>query len=87
MERGESTSDELPFTSHLEELRRCLMISAGAWLACFLGSYAFAEKLFGVIATPVRQALPEGQKLVFITVTELFFTYFKVAALAGLLIF
>lgn len=86
MANSESIGEDLPFTSHLEELRKRLMISVGAWLVCFLGSYTFAEKLFGFIADPVRQALPEGQKLVFITATEPFFTYLKVAALAGLLV-
>jgi sec-independent protein translocase protein TatC len=78
--------DQLPFTSHLEELRKRLMIAAGAWLAAFLGCYSFAEKLFQFVAEPVRAALPAGSSLVFINATEPFFTYLKVAAVAGLLV-
>jgi len=78
--------DQLPFTSHLEELRKRLMIAAGAWLAAFIGCYSFAEKLFQYVAEPVRSALPAGSSLVFITATEPFFTYLKVAAVAGLLL-
>ncbi len=77
---------QLPFTSHLEDLRKCLMVAAGAWLVAFIGCYSFAEQLFQFISEPVRQALPEGSSLVFINATEPFFTYLKVAALAGFLI-
>lgn len=77
---------QMPLTSHLEELRRKLIISGASWLVAFLACYAYAESLFGLIATPVRQALPEGTSLVFITATEPFFTYIKISALAGFLL-
>ena len=76
----------MPLISHLEELRRKLIMSAVSWLVAFLACYSYAEQLFALIAEPVRQALPEGTSLVFITATEPFFTYLKIAALAGLLI-
>ena len=78
--------DRMPLTSHLEELRRKLIISGISWMVAFLACYAYAEKLFNLIADPVRQALPEGTALVFITATEPFFTYLKISALAGLLV-
>lgn len=80
------SEQELPFTSHLEELRKRLMIAAGTWLAAFIGCYSFSERLFQYISEPVRAALPEGSSLVFINATEPFFTYLKVAAIAGLLV-
>jgi len=76
----------MPLTSHLEELRRKLIIAGVSWLVAFLACYTFAEPLFDLIATPVRTALPEGTSLVFITATEPFFTYLKIGALAGLLV-
>lgn len=79
-------SDALPLTSHLEELRKRLMIAAGSWLVAFLGCYSIAEQLFQRISEPVRQVLPEGSSLVFINATEPFFTLLKVAALAGLVL-
>jgi len=80
-------SDErMPLTSHLEELRRKLIISGVSWLVAFLACYTIAEPLFDLIATPVRAALPKGASLVFITATEPFFTYLKIGALAGLLV-
>jgi sec-independent protein translocase protein TatC len=78
--------DRMPLTAHLEELRRKLIISGIAWLVAFLACYTYAEKLFDLIAGPVRQALPKGTALVFITATEPFFTYLKISALAGLLV-
>lgn len=80
------SEDRMPLTSHLEELRRKLIVAGISWLVAFLACYAFAEKLFDLIADPVRQALPEGTSLVFITATEPFFTYLKIGALAGLLV-
>ena len=77
---------QLPLTRHLEELRKALIIAGAAWLVAFLACYGFAEHLFQFISEPVRSALPEGSSLVFITATEPFFTYLKIAALAGLLL-
>lgn len=79
-------SEGMAISEHLGELRKRLVISALAWLIAFLGCYSFGEKLFEYIATPVRQALPEGSSLVFINATEPFFTILKVSALAGLVV-
>lgn len=78
--------DRMPLTSHLEELRRKLIISGVSWLVAFLACYTYSEQLFSLIAEPVRQALPAGTTLVFIQATEPFFTYLKVGAIAGLLL-
>lgn len=79
------SDEQLPFTAHLEELRKRLIISGSAWIIGFIGCYSFAENLFQFISEPVRAALPEGSSLVFINATEPFFTYLKIAALAGVL--
>lgn len=81
-----SADEQLPFTSHLEELRKRLIISAVSWFVCFLASYSQAEYLFQFIARPVRKALPKGSSLVFITPVEPFFTYLKIAAIAGFIL-
>ncbi|MGW8313443.1 MAG: twin-arginine translocase subunit TatC [Desulfuromonadales bacterium] len=80
------TDERMPLSGHLEELRRKLIISGVAWLVAFLACYTYSEKLFALIADPVRQALPAGATLVFLTATEPFFTYLKISALAGLLV-
>ncbi len=79
-------SEEMPLTSHLEELRKRLMIASISWLVAFLACYSVAEKLFKILSEPVHAALPEGSSLVFIQATEPFFTYLKVAAVAGVLV-
>ena len=79
-------SEGMAITDHLSELRKRLMYAAISWLVAFLGCYAFGERLFEEIAKPVRNALPEGSSLVFISATEPFFTILKVSALAGLVV-
>ena len=80
------SEQEQSFFSHIEELRRRLIIAVLAWVVGFAACYSYAEILFQFIADPARQALPEGSSLVFIHATEPFFTYLKVAAVAGLLL-
>jgi sec-independent protein translocase protein TatC len=77
---------EMPLTLHLEELRKRLVIASLSWLVAFLACYSVAERLFKLLSEPVQQALPEGSSLVFIQATEPFFTYLKVAAVAGVLV-
>ncbi|MCK4501766.1 MAG: twin-arginine translocase subunit TatC [Desulfuromonadales bacterium] len=76
-------SDGMAITDHFGELRKRLLIAAGAWLVAFIGCYTVGEKIFEYISIPVRQALPEGSSLVFINATEPFFTILKVSALAA----
>lgn len=76
---------EQPLVGHLEELRRRLILAGGGWLVGTLICYAFAQQLFQAVSAPLRQALPAGSSLVFIQATEPFFTYVKLAAMAGLL--
>lgn len=75
-----------PLVGHLEELRRRLIVAGSAWLVGMLACYAFAQQLFQLVSEPLRQALPAGSSLVFIQATEPFFTYVKLAAMAGLLL-
>jgi sec-independent protein translocase protein TatC len=77
---------QAPITTHLEELRKRLIVAGVAWVIAFFGCYAFSDTLFRYISEPVRQALPEGSSLVFLTATEPFFTYMKIAALAALIV-
>ncbi|OQY19014.1 MAG: twin arginine-targeting protein translocase TatC [Desulfobacteraceae bacterium 4572_35.1] len=72
--------------SHLEELRRRLIVSMVSWVVGFAICYNFSQQLFLFVAQPVRNALPEGSSLVFIHATEPFFTYLKLSAVAGLIV-
>lgn len=76
--------EQMPMMAYLEALRRSLIIAGSTWLVAFLVLYGFAERLFFLMAEPMRQALPEGSSMVFLTATEPFFTYLLLAAIAAL---
>jgi len=81
------TEDEkLPFTGHLEELRRRLIICFVSIGVAFAGCYLFKERLFEVLMNPLVKVMKPGQNLVFTGLPEAFFTYLKVSLLAGILI-
>ncbi len=61
-EKKAMSNDQMPFTQHLEELRKRLVVSAIAVGIGFLISYAFKEKIFEVLMQPWIQALPKGQE-------------------------
>jgi sec-independent protein translocase protein TatC len=73
----------MPLTAHLEELRRRLIICAIAVGIGFGGSYYFAPEMFEILMAPLAEALPPESTLIFTGVTEAFFTFLKVAILAG----
>jgi sec-independent protein translocase protein TatC len=77
---------KLPLTAHLQELRKRLILSFIAVGAGFVFCYAFAETIFNILAAPLIKVMPTGGSLVFISVAEAFFTYMKVAFVAGLIL-
>ena len=77
---------KLPLTTHLQELRKRLILSFIAVGAGFIFCYAFAESIFDILAAPLIKMMPTGGSLVFISVAEAFFTYMKVAFIAGLIL-
>lgn len=82
-------ADELPRMSllgHLEELRKRIIYSAIAIAVAFAGCWYYVEAIFDFIEHPIRQAMPEGQKLAIFGIPDAFLLYFKVAALAALFV-
>lgn len=78
--------EKLPFTAHLEELRERLIV---CFIALFIGfciAYGFKEELFHILMKPLIAAMGKGEKLIFTGLAEAFFTYLKVAFLAGLML-
>jgi sec-independent protein translocase protein TatC len=73
----------MPFTSHLGELRSCLIRSCLAVLAAFLACFAFAETLFSVLTAPLLRLQTPGLTLIGTGVPEAFFTKIKVAFIAS----
>ncbi|OEU58047.1 MAG: twin arginine-targeting protein translocase TatC [Desulfobacterales bacterium C00003104] len=77
---------KLPFTGHLEELRKRLITCCIAVGVCFASCYAFSKKLFEILMMPLLSVLPAGDKLIYTGLPDAFFTYLKVALLAGILL-
>ena len=78
--------EKIPFTSHLEELRERIIKSFIAIVAGFVACYGFKEKLFEIMTHPLVSVMEPGDKLIFTGLPEAFFTYLKVAFLAGLIL-
>ncbi len=79
-------NEKLPFTAHLEELRRRLIICFAAIGVGFVISYIFSRRLFEILMMPLLSAMPPEEKLIYTGLPEAFFTYLKVAFLAGVLL-
>jgi sec-independent protein translocase protein TatC len=77
---------KLPLTAHLQELRKRLILSFIAVGAGFAFCYTFAESIFDILAGPLLKTMPAGGSLIFTSVAEAFFTYMKVAFIAGLIL-
>ncbi|MBW1660410.1 MAG: twin-arginine translocase subunit TatC [Deltaproteobacteria bacterium] len=76
--------EKLPFTDHLEELRRRLIISVIAIAVGFIVSYFFSKQLFEILMKPLIISLPPKSTLIFTSLPEAFFTYLKVSLLSGI---
>jgi sec-independent protein translocase protein TatC len=77
--------EKLPFTAHLEELRKRLIVCFIAVGAGFLLSFGFKERLFNILVQPLIKVMQEGETLIYTGLPEAFFTYLKVAFLTGIL--
>jgi sec-independent protein translocase protein TatC len=76
---------KMPFTAHLEELRKCLIISVVAVGIAFLIAFGFKERLFLFLMRPLIAALPSGQKMIFTGLPEAFFVYLEVSIITGVI--
>ncbi|WP_319526568.1 twin-arginine translocase subunit TatC [uncultured Desulfosarcina sp.] len=80
------TEDKVPFTAHLEELRKRLITSFIAVGVGFAISYGFKEKLFQILTQPLISVMKQGETLIYTGLPEAFFTFLKVSFLAGLML-
>jgi sec-independent protein translocase protein TatC len=84
--KGQPSDVQMPFTSHLAELRSRLIKSVAALAIAFAGCYALAEPIFTFLAAPLKQIPVTGLTLIGTAVTEAFFTKLKVSFVAALFI-
>ena len=80
-----SSDEKQPFMSHLEELRKRLIICAIAVGVGFAVAYFFSERLFLILIMPLKEVMPEGGQLIFTNLPEMFFAYIKVAFITSIL--
>ena len=82
-------SEQLPRMSlldHLSELRRRLVKALAGFAVAFSLSWIWVEEIAEFLARPIYRFLPEGEKLIFLGVTDPFILYVKVAALAAIFV-
>ncbi len=79
-------AEKIPFTGHLEELRKRLVACFIAIGIGFVISYGFKEKLFDILSHPLISVMGADDKLIFTGLPEAFFTYLKVAFLSGFML-
>ncbi len=80
---------KMPLLDHLIELRQRLLWCLVTLLVLFLVCFFFAQEIFEFLAQPLATAMKEygidrqQQRLIFTALTEVFFTYVKVALFAA----
>ena len=79
-------AEKIPFTGHLEELRKRLVACFIAIGIGFVISYCFKEKLFEILSNPLISVMGTDDKMIFTGLPEAFFTYLKVALLSGFML-
>ncbi len=77
---------KMPFLAHLEELRKRLIICCIAVGIGFAVCYSFKEKVFSLLMHPLVIVMAPGQKMIYTALPEAFFSYLKVALLAGVIV-
>jgi sec-independent protein translocase protein TatC len=77
---------QMPFTSHLAELRTRLLKSVLAVAIVFVACFGFAEEIFAVLTAPLRRLNVPGLMLIGTGVTEAFLTKMKVSFAAGVIL-
>lgn len=93
--------EKMPFTEHLSELRKRIVLSLVALLIGFALSFSYSEQIFGVITLPLRSEITfsvhspfisfvpakiKNPSLVFLAPAEAFWMHLKVSLVAGLLL-
>ncbi len=78
--------EKSPFTNHLDELRKRIIICIVAVAVGFFGSYFFAEQIFDILIKPLQAELPPDSMFIFTGLPEAFFVYLKLSLFGGILL-
>jgi len=82
---GQPADVQMPFTSHLGELRARLIKSVLAVAVAFIGCFYYVDTIFAVLAAPLRRLKIQGLTLIGTAVTEAFFTKMKIGLVAAVI--
>ena len=77
---------KMPLLDHLIELRQRMLKSVVALFIAFIVCFFFAEYIYAYLTQPLADILAERRedpRMIFTALTEVFFTYVKVAFFAG----
>jgi len=83
---GRASDAQMPFTSHLAELRNRLVKCVIALALAFFACYVVVDDIFAVLAAPLRRLEIRGLTLIGTSVTEAFFTKLKVSFVAAVIV-
>lgn len=86
MNQNKSEEAELPFISHLIELRNRLLKVILCVLVVFLGLAAYANQIYSILAGPLMKHMPKNSTMIAIDVASPFFTPFKLALVVAVFI-
>jgi sec-independent protein translocase protein TatC len=84
--KGPYADVQMPFTSHLGELRSRLVKSCLAIAVAFIGCFYIVDEIFAVLAAPLQHLKVPGLTLIGTAVTEAFFTKMKVSFVAAIIV-
>lgn len=77
---------EIPFMSHLVELRDRLLRAVLVILVVFLALFSFSSELYSLLAEPLLIHLPSGSSMIATEVASPFLTPFKLAMMSAIFI-
>src|SRR3990172_7932916 len=95
------SDEKMPFTGHLSELRKRIIISLVALLIGFLFSFNYSEQIFDLLTLPLRSEIHfsmiypfisfvptkiKNPSLVFLAPAEAFWVHLKVSFVAALML-
>jgi sec-independent protein translocase protein TatC len=85
-DEDEVEASKAPLLDHLIELRKRLIYSVAAFVACFLVCFFFAKNIYAFLTLPLAHALAgqPNDHLIYTALYETFFTYVKVGMFAGI---
>lgn len=81
-----ATESEIPFMSHLVELRDRLLRAVLVVLIIFLGLFTFSNELYSLLAEPLLIHLPQGSSMIATEVASPFLTPFKLSMMSAVFI-